>query len=129
MSSRNKIFSFALIVIAVSAIASLDSCYYDNEEYLYSGTGNCNTVFTYSGRVKAITDNNCAMSGCHTATNPAGSIPLTSYQEVRAGIEVAGMLCSIRHQSGCSPMPKNGGQLNACDIQAYEKWRDLGFPQ
>jgi len=121
----------ATFILAITGvIVSLNSCYYDNEHYLYSG-GNteCDTVFTYSNRIKSITDANCAFSGCHTATNPAGSIPLTSYQEVRAGIEVVGMLCSIRQESGCSPMPKNRSQLSPCDIQAFEKWRDLGFPQ
>lgn len=128
-NTSSKIFAIFIVVIT-AVVISLNSCYYDNEYYLYSG-GNqaCDSVFTYSARIKAITDQNCAMSGCHTSANPAGSIPLTTYQEVRAGVEVAGMLCSIRHESGCSPMPKNRSQLSPCDIQAYEKWRDLGFPQ
>lgn len=126
---KSKIFVFCVVVIT-GLLLSLNSCYYDNEYYLYSGGNqNCDTVFTYSARIKAITDQNCAQSSCHTATNPAGSIPLTTYQEVRAGIEVAGMLCSIRQESGCSPMPKNRSPLSSCDIQAFEKWRDLGFPQ
>lgn len=117
-------------MLCVFALGSLSSCYYDNEQYLY-GAGVCDTTasVSYVGRIKAIMDSRCATSACHGGASPANGVDLTNYNGVRVGVESLGMLCNIRQESGCSPMPKNEGPISACDILAIEKWQATGFTE
>jgi mono/diheme cytochrome c family protein len=38
------------------------------------------------------------------------------------------LLGSIKHLQGFSQMPKNGGQISQCEIDAIEKWVNAGYP-
>src|SRR6218665_210572 len=102
------------IALVIGLVSGLSSCYYDNEQYLYGG-GSCDTsaVVTYTGRIKAIMDTRCASASCHGGSSPANGVDLTNYAGVKQGIEVNGMMCNIKQQSGCSPMPKNEGPISA----------------
>ena len=122
----NSIKILALLVL----FAGISACYYDNFEEINPGLGlqGCDTAgtITYAITIKPIMDSYCGTnnSACHNSTG-SGGYDLTSI----AGIEVAHadgvLLPSIKH-TGPRPMPKNGGQLSNCDINAIEKWLNTG---
>lgn len=121
---------FFFLVLFATIIGSFSSCYYDNEEYLYSTGGACtDTTYSYNGRVKALVDQNCASSNCHSGASPSGSIGLENYADVKNNVENGNFLCSINWNSGCSQMPKNTSKLNKCSISAIEKWKEKGYPE
>jgi hypothetical protein len=115
-------------VVLTVLVMNFSSCYYDREDYLYSSIP-CDTVANYNGRIKAIMDNQCALSGCHSGPSPEASLALTTYDEVKTAVADMGIMCNIRQESGCVPMPKNQGPISACDIAALDKWQQLGFPE
>jgi hypothetical protein len=129
MKKNVKLFVF-ISAICLVIISGLSSCYYDNEDYLYSTGGACtDTVYTYNGRIKAIMDQNCSSTSCHGGPSPANGIGLETYADVKNDILNGNFLCSIYWTSGCSQMPKNASKLDNCSIQAIEKWKDNGFPE
>ena len=119
---------FSILLLVLFAV-SFDSCYYDDESYLYGGGVCSDSTYTYTGRIKSITDQNCALSGCHIDPSPSGNISLATYTEVKANAESGNLFCTIYWSSGCQPMPKNGAQLDDCSIKALEEWKNLGYPE
>lgn len=115
-----------LLVIIVTAL--LASCYYDNEEALYPSYNTlCDTTnVTFSGTVAPLLAVNCL--SCHSNSSAAGfggNIRLEAYTDVQARASaVAG---SIKHASGFSPMPKNGGKLKECSIRQFDIWVRKGM--
>jgi hypothetical protein len=128
IKKKTAVYSFLFLI---TLAAGISSCYYDNEEYLYStGTGSCtDTVYTYTGRVKAIFDQNCATANCHSGASPESGIGLETYAGVKADVETGNSLCSITWSSGCSQMPKNTSKLDDCSITAIQKWKERGYPE
>ena len=117
-----------LIVSAVITIFCL-ACYYDNEEYLYPEMNNdCDTTnVTFSGTISVMLDNYCL--ACHSNANAANfgnNIRLEDYADVKANSQ--DVLGSIKHESGFSPMPKGGAQLNDCLVTQFEIWINNGTP-
>lgn len=114
-----------IIVLIVVFMGSLTQCYYDSEEYLYPELNSqCDTSnVTFSVSVKGVLNSNSCL-GCHSnATASAGAgIKLEDYADVKASADNGKLLGSVLHQSGYSPMPKNGGSLSACDIAILKKW-------
>lgn len=114
-----------LIVMAILCV----TCFYDNEEYLYPEINNtCDTTnVTYSGTISVMMGNYCL--SCHsnsTAASFGNNIRLEDYADVKAQSQA--VLGSIQHNSGFSPMPKNGAQLNDCLIKQFEVWVNDGTP-
>lgn len=68
-----------------------------------------------------------ACTGCHTGNNASGGIILTGYDAVRANAQGGGLLGSMQHLSGYSPMPKGLGQLDDCKISKVEAWINQGM--
>lgn len=105
------------------------SCYYDNMEYLYPElNNNCDTTHvTFSGSVVPILQNNCW--SCHSNSSSAsfgGNIRLQDYADISAmGDRIRG---AIKHESGYSAMPKNGGMIDACSIRQFDIWLSAGKP-
>lgn len=123
-------FKFSLLILALSLMAvSFDSCYYDNEEYLYGGSANCDTtrVATYNGDIKTIISNNC-FGGCHEQASGSAGIILEGFVNLKNEVMNGDVMCSIRHE-GCSPMPKNLAKMSDCDINLLEKWIANGYPE
>lgn len=97
-----------------------NSCYYDNEEYLY-GVNTCDTLNTsYSARVNPIIEANCFP--CHTQDVGNGGVVLEGYESLINYTGDGTLLCVINQEAGCEPMPKNRPKLSDCDIQAITKW-------
>lgn len=118
-------------VLIVSAVITIFcfACYYDNEEYLYPEISNtCDTTnVTFSGTVSVMLNNYCL--SCHSNANAANfgnNIRLEDYEDVKTYSQ--DVLGSIKHESGFSPMPKGGAQLNDCLITQFEIWVNNGTP-
>ncbi|NDF98360.1 MAG: hypothetical protein EB101_05445 [Chitinophagia bacterium] len=81
-------------------------------------------VFTFSGAIKPMLDTKCV--GCHSATSPGGNINLSTYALVRTVALNGKLYGSIAHQTGFSPMPKNGAKLSDCEITQVQRWIAAG---
>jgi hypothetical protein len=125
---RKQVLLLSGVVVTLLVVINFSSCYYDNETYLYPEVV-CDTTYTYTGQIKSIMDRQCARGGCHVGAEPEGGIALTTYEEVKNGVEFENILCNIRQESGCVAMPKNEGRIPACEISAIEHWQSLGFPE
>ena len=113
------------ILSLLAFLLSLDSCYYDNEAYLYgSGTTCADTTYTYTARLAPIINNNCV--SCH---GPGESPDLSTFTDVNTWKEqiacrvVEGVTCSLG-----AKMPPSGN-LNTCDVEAFLRWQQNGYPQ
>jgi hypothetical protein len=99
----------------------LTRCYYDKEATLYPGTS-CEAVATpsYGTHITPILNQRC--NNCHGGNSPSANIKLDVYSEVTKSVINGGLLGSIKHASGYSPMPKNASKMSACEIQKIEDW-------
>jgi hypothetical protein len=119
-----KIFGFTFITIFVT------SCYYDNEEYLYPELpgGQCDTTgVTYSAVVAPILASNC--NACHNPATPSGNVITSTYDGLKTVVNSGIFRKAINHESGASPMPKNGNKLPACELLKIDAWINQGAPQ
>ena len=100
----------------------LSSCYYDNEEELYPPVTCETTNMSLQSDIAPILNQNCYR--CHsTANSPSNSgINLEEYNELIKYVNNGELLGAIKHESGFSPMPKDGGKLSNCDIAKIESW-------
>lgn len=81
------------------------------------------TNFTYTNSIKAIVDNNCALSGCHVA---GGDLPdYTTY----AGIFSRASGAASRTQAGSMPPASSGKSLTADQIMMIKCWVAAGAPE
>lgn len=123
-----KIFLKAALCLFTITLV-LHSCYYDVASELYPSDTTCdNTVYSYTGRIKAICDANCATSSCHAGPSPSASLALETYEQVKLATE-NGLICTIEHASGCSPMPKNEPKMSQCSIDAWILWSQNNYPE
>jgi Predicted membrane protein len=93
--------------------------------------GNCGTLcdtssFTYSGAVKAITEQYCR--GCHSSASPSGGVVLDTYAGVKTVADNGRLAGAINHRAGFKPMPQGGAKLSDCQIKQIEKWIASGAP-
>ncbi len=125
-----KKFSVIIVVVVVAIfVVNFSSCYYDKEEYLYNQNAGCtDTVSTYNGQIKAIINQNCAFSGCHSGSSPSSGIGLETYALTKTAAQ-NGFMCTINWEAGCSKMPKNANQLGACDREVLQRWINRGYPE
>jgi hypothetical protein len=119
--------AFTMILL----VLGLHSCYYDNEQYLYpesTDTVNCqDTAFTYTSRISNLISGNCFGSTCHN--QPSGLVNLTTFEAV--SLNGAEIVCRVVEGEACSQgnkMPPNG-YLSDCDMQAFTRWQQNGYPQ
>lgn len=116
---------------AASAVATVESCYFDKADVLYPDVNCVTTGITYTNFVASIMNTQCASSGCHSATNPSAGINLATYASTKsyATASQAAFLGSMRHTSGFSNMPKGAAKLPTCTILKIEAWISAGMPQ
>lgn len=125
-----KIFTnISQLILSTIILLFVTSCYYDNEEYLYSGNGGnqitCDTSnVTYSGTVAPILNTHCF--GCHNPGNPSSGITVSNYSNLIVYVNNGRFLGSIEHSPGYSPMPKNGAKLSSCNLLKIKKWISNG---
>lgn len=124
MSFKRIIFIFSLIIGALT-FGTFQSCYYDNEAYLYPDAPSCtDTTSTYNTHVKAILDNQCV--GCH---GPGENPDLSTYTGVITYKE--SVVCRVVDMNNCTSggvMPPSGG-MNVCDVAAFALWQQNGYQE
>jgi len=115
-----------LIFLIFSLITLLsESCYYDKAYVLSPGAVPCDTTsFTYSGEINPILLQYCM--DCHSTENHSAGVILDTYAGAKIVANNGKLLGVINHESGFSPMPKNGPQLDPCTIRIIELWVDDG---
>jgi len=125
--NRSRNF-WILAILFLGVVMVVQSCYYDNEEELYPfDAAACDTVatITYTNTIQAITNGNCAVSGCHTGVSPTGGLFLDTYLQVRE-IALNGDMSSRVLVS--EDMPPSG-PLSRCDMEAIQTWINEGAPE
>jgi hypothetical protein len=130
-SNKQNLLHFLIPVFSLllGSIA-LNSCYYDNDEYLYPSNGlpsACDTLSpTYLANIAPIFAsgvNGC--NGCHGINNHPGTDVITdNYKDLTANINR--VWNSINHIGG-NDMPKGGGKMTDCDLAKIRQWRNLGM--
>lgn len=115
-------FKFSLLLLLI--VALFNSCYYDNEEDLYSSTP-CDNTFTFTSRIAPMVAQQCA-SGCHEGANPSAGLSLTTYDEIKAIVDNGGFAGSLDGSNGYSIMPKGTAGLSTCDKTAVNAWISAG---
>ncbi|QSW88601.1 MULTISPECIES: cytochrome c [Flavobacterium] len=121
------------ILMAVFASCSDSDTYQDIETPTNPGnpgTGNPSepaTAVTYDKNVKAIITSNCV--SCHQAGRTAAFRPLTTYAEVKAAVETAGLLTRIQLQNGQQGIMPQGGRMSQANIDVIVKWNTDGLKE
>ena len=81
---------------------------------------------TYPGTVFPILKAKCL--DCHSGAVPAGGLDFNNYDHVALVAQNGVLMGSLKHESGFSAMPKNGGMLDDCSITQIGIWvRDTTF--
>jgi hypothetical protein len=123
--NSNQFFFLLFGVIFLATL--LSGCYYDKEELLYPDGVVCDTVaVSYNADVQAILQLRC--NGCHGGAFPSAGIDLTTHENVLIYANGGGLLGSIRHESGFSPMPKSAPKIPVCEINKISAWINNGAP-
>ncbi|MEP6806209.1 MAG: cytochrome c, partial [Flavobacterium sp.] len=76
-------------------------------------------AFSYTKNAKSIIDANCI--GCHQNGRSAGFRPLTTYAEVKAAVESAGLLNRIQLQTGQQGIMPQAGRMSQANIDVIVK--------
>jgi len=121
-----KITYVLIIGLVFTTVFFNQGCYYDNEEELYPYEF-CDSLdnATYSMNIEQITKTNCAISGCHTGTNPGGGLFLDTYQQVKTIGEDGRMSTRALVMQDMPP----SGPLSACEMEAIQQWINNGTPE
>lgn len=112
-------------------VGFMTSCYYDNEEKLYSELNtNCDLEnVTYSATIRPILQASCYT--CHSNANylnSGGGIKLENHADLQILANNGKLMGAVTHASGFIPMPKDGGKLPECEISQLQKWVDNQAP-
>ena len=123
---ERKTIKHFFFIIVLGFILGISSCYYDNEELLYSNAP-CDNTSTFSSRIAPLVQQKCA-SGCHEGANPSANLSLTTYDEIKAIVDNGAFAGSLDGTNGYSIMPKGTTGLNTCDKTAVNAWISAGAP-
>lgn len=116
-----------IILLSAASVLAMKSCYYDVAEELYPCTASA--TVTYSTTIEPVISANCY--ACHATAVAAVSgdnIVLEGYASLKKKVDDGRLLCAIKHEGGCSPMPKGQAKLGSCTIADIEKWVEEGAP-
>ena len=128
---KNIISSF---LIAGALIASTEGCKAKKESKPTPGiaaapvevVSRCSDSVTYTGQVKAIIDNNCALS-CHSARSHYAGIDLSNYELLKAEAQKPRFMGSLNHTGVYSPMPKKSPKLSDSTLLVLSCWIENGL--
>jgi hypothetical protein len=113
-------------LITLGVALTFSSCYYDVAERFPNNT--CDETFTFSSRIGPLIQQQCATSGCHSGANPAASLSLTNYNEIKTIVDNGSLVESLNGTNGYSVMPKGTTGLISCDYNAIMNWINAGAP-
>lgn len=123
-----KAIAFAILLAALTSCSDSDT-YQDIETPRDTVTPNPDpaATFSYTKNAKAIIDANCI--GCHQSGRSAGFRPLTTYAEVKAAVESAGLLNRIQLQTGQQGIMPQAGRMSQANIDIILKWNTDGLKE
>lgn len=128
-SLSNSSWFIALALVAVLSLG-IDSCTKDKTPP--PASVDCATVDaaanTYNLRIATYLNNNCAFSGCHSTGSAVSGVVLDNYTSAKEAFQSKDALCTIKHSSGCAPMPP-GGKLADSLITYIQCWAENGYQQ
>ena len=103
----------------------LQSCYYDNEVYLYGAGGSAcdTTTVTYSGTIAPLMSSNC--NACHNATSGNGVIT-SDYTNLKLNVTNGKLVKSVNWTAGAIQMPLGGQKMPTCSLAKINKWVNSG---
>lgn len=84
---------------------------------------------TYNLKVKTIMDDNCASAGCHDAIFASAGVNLATYDGSKAAFQAGKVLCTVKQEAGCLPMPQGGAKLADSLITYLQCWSENNYPQ
>jgi hypothetical protein len=114
------------LFILVCMAGMTTGCYYDKDELINPGTGNCDTnAVTYSGTVVPLLQASGCLS-CHSGAAPSGNISLATYAGVKTVANNGKLYGAINHSPGFSSMPQGGNKMSGCNISKIKAWIDAG---
>lgn len=117
--------SFLFLVLIFLGMASLNGCYYDDEDNLYPQVGGCDTSnVTYSGTISGIMNGNC--NACHSGPTANANVITDNYDDLKIIADNGRLWGVVNHESGYSPMPKDRPKLSECDLSKIRIWLDNG---
>ena len=111
----------ALIII----VFANEGCNYDKP---LLPLANCDTsIVTFSGTIKPIITANCIR--CHIGPDAlnANGIVIDDYVSLKKQVPQP-LLDAILHTGNVTPMPQDGGMLDACTIAKIKIWIAAGAP-
>ena len=109
------------LLTASTFLAALQSCYYDNEAYLYKTSACTDTISSYSGRLKNVIEVNCI--SCHGPGSSKGDF--STFDLVTAQRD--NIVCRAAVGNSCGNSMPPSGAMNNCDREAFHLWRLNGF--
>ncbi len=117
------------IMLFLSCILAISSCYYDKEDLLYGAGGGVCTDSTgtvsYAQKIVPMFQQNCY--SCHNSSFPSGGIVMGTYATDKAIAQNGKLYGSVNHAAGYSPMPKGMAKMTNCQIATIKKWIDSGM--
>jgi uncharacterized membrane protein len=123
--------AFALTILLASLASCSDSDTYQDVSTPTTTTPETGTptatTISYTKNVKSIIDGNCV--SCHSSGRSASFRPLTTYAEVKAAVESAGLLSRIQLQSGQQGLMPQGGRMSQTNIDLIVKWNTDGLKE
>ena len=103
------------------------ACSSENKQDLFNTGGitdSCDTTsVTYSGTVKAILTNGCAISSCHDTGTKQSGYDFSTYNDAMTGAN----RILARSNNSSNPMPP-GGLLPECERLQVQLWVQDGAP-
>lgn len=128
-----KAIAFTILLAAFTSCSDSDT-YQDIEKKPETGNPPTNptdpttpTTITYTKNVKSIIDANCI--SCHQNGRSAAFRPLTTFAEVKAATENAGLLNRIQLQNGQQGIMPQGGRMSQTNIDLIVKWNTDGLKE
>ena len=112
--------SYLKILVIVTSLGWLNSCYYNVEEELYPNMECGSGDISYVQEVLPIIQNNCY--GCHDQSTRNGNVNLEGYTNLKIFVTNGKLVGAIKHENGFSPMPQGQPKLDDCSIAKIEKW-------
>ncbi len=116
-----KKLNLTLLLVLSISIMSCSSSEVSNEDPVVVDP---TAKVTYEKDVKNIINNSCAVSGCHTGSNPPAGILLNTYNQVRSQAENGNLIGRINN--GSNPMPPTG-LLPGSTRSIIDQWKADGF--
>ncbi len=109
------------IILLISVVVFIQSCYFDKEELLYPSGNSCDTTnITYSETIAPIMENSC--NGCHSGSDPFAGISTDNYDDLKTIVDNGRFWGAVSHDPQYSPMPKDRPKLSDCSLLQIQTW-------